>query len=347
MRIKRLLSLAALMLAAFSDLAFATTYTEAGDGDLSGDRTNPTTFTLTAGANSLTATTATNADEEYVKVVVPAGHTLQSIFLTSYSNANTKSFIGVQQGSAFTVTPAAATAADMYGYTHFGTGGTTALVGTDILDNMGAGAGAAGFTPPLGAGNYTFWIQEFGTVTYTLTFNVQASVEPPIMDPPGDAFLDSVDVSMTSATSGATIYYTTDGSTPTAANTPYTVPLHLTQTTTVKALAVKAGSNDSAITVETYTISPSPKAAPTPTLAVKGKKTFPVKTAKVKISGTSKNATSVTYTIKGVTKPAQGVATWHFTASLKPGRNVISILAKGAKKNSAPQKITVTYKKKK
>lgn len=50
----------------------------------------------------------------------------------------------------------------------------------------------------------------------------------------------------------ATIYYTLDGSTPTSASTAYTEALTLTDTTTVKAIAVKDGQS-SAVTSRTYT----------------------------------------------------------------------------------------------
>ena len=54
---------------------------------------------------------------------------------------------------------------------------------------------------------------------------------------------------------GATVYYTTDGTTPSAQNgTEYTSALTIDGTTTVKAIAVKAGYDDSDVAEATYTI---------------------------------------------------------------------------------------------
>lgn len=64
-------------------------------------------------------------------------------------------------------------------------------------------------------------------------------------------FTDTTQVSM-SAESGASIYYTLDGSTPTAASTVYSGPVTLSETTTVKAVAVKDGVSSS-VTSRTYT----------------------------------------------------------------------------------------------
>lgn len=63
-------------------------------------------------------------------------------------------------------------------------------------------------------------------------------------------FTESTQVSM-SAEAGATIHYTTDGTAPTTASTVYSGPLTLTETTTVKAIAVKDGVS-SAVTSRTY-----------------------------------------------------------------------------------------------
>lgn len=60
-------------------------------------------------------------------------------------------------------------------------------------------------------------------------------------------FAESTTVTM-SAESGAEIRYTTNGTTPTASSTLYSAPITLTDTTTVKAIALKNGLNSSVAT---------------------------------------------------------------------------------------------------
>jgi hypothetical protein len=72
-------------------------------------------------------------------------------------------------------------------------------------------------------------------------------------------------VTITDATPGAAIYYTTDGSTPTTASAPYSGPIPVTQTRTVKAIAGASGMSDSEVASTSYTI----KVA-TPTFGVAG-----------------------------------------------------------------------------
>ena len=64
-------------------------------------------------------------------------------------------------------------------------------------------------------------------------------------------FEESTEVSM-SAEAGATIHYTLDGSTPTAESAVYSAPITLSDTTTVKAIAVKDGVSRS-VTSRVYT----------------------------------------------------------------------------------------------
>ena len=62
-------------------------------------------------------------------------------------------------------------------------------------------------------------------------------------------------VSITTATVGATIYYTTDGSTPTTSSTKYTVPLtENISNVTIKAIAVKEGMVTSAVGSDAVTL---------------------------------------------------------------------------------------------
>ena len=64
-------------------------------------------------------------------------------------------------------------------------------------------------------------------------------------------FTSSTQVTM-SAEAGAEIHYTLDGSTPTASSSLYSAPLTLSDTTTVKAIAIKDGVISS-VTTRTYT----------------------------------------------------------------------------------------------
>jgi len=70
------------------------------------------------------------------------------------------------------------------------------------------------------------------------------------------------EITINCATSGATIYYTTDGSTPTTSSNQYSEPFDLTSTggnVTVKAIAVKADMDDSEIATSYYRFT-NPKA---------------------------------------------------------------------------------------
>ncbi|HEY5706112.1 MAG TPA: PA14 domain-containing protein [Terrimicrobiaceae bacterium] len=84
----------------------------------------------------------------------------------------------------------------------------------------------------------------------------QGQVAPPSFSlPPGSYESFAVEVAITSATPGAAIRYTTDGSTPTSSTgTLYSGPVLLSNTTTLKAVAFKTGREDSTITSGTYTV---------------------------------------------------------------------------------------------
>lgn len=66
------------------------------------------------------------------------------------------------------------------------------------------------------------------------------------------SFTDKTEVSITAA-DGASIYYTTDNTDPTTGSTPYNAPFTITETTTVKAIAVETGKDPSAVATATFT----------------------------------------------------------------------------------------------
>lgn len=152
-------------------LPAAATVDESAEGDYSNDRLNPTLITLGPGANQFSAQTGGADSQDYVTIVIGDCDTLDSITLNSYSGQDEIAFLAIQRGNTFTLEPFEAQDArdQMLGFTHFG----TLYNGDDLLSLASLGEGAAGFTAPLQADNYTLWLQQFGSVSsYTMTFNV-------------------------------------------------------------------------------------------------------------------------------------------------------------------------------
>jgi hypothetical protein len=159
----------------------------------------------------------------------------------------------------------------------------------------------------------------------------------PVITPASGAYPTPVTVSITTATDGANIYYTTDGTTPSATNgTLYTTPFTTVQfPTTVKAITVKSGYSDSQVITATYTQSP---AVDNPIIApVAGAYPTPVT---VSITSTTAGA-SIYYTTNGTTPSATNgtLYTTSFTASFPT--TVKAIAVKSGYRDS--QVITATY----
>ena len=83
---------------------------------------------------------------------------------------------------------------------------------------------------------------------------VVVTVETPEFNVASGAVNSGTEVTITCATEGAKIYYTTDGTEPTAESTEYTAAISVTPPMTLKAIAVKDGMNDSAVASASYTI---------------------------------------------------------------------------------------------
>ena len=79
-------------------------------------------------------------------------------------------------------------------------------------------------------------------------------ISAPTFSPAPGAFNQPVHVTITDATAGATIYYTTDGSLPSTASLVYSGPITVSNTRTIRAMAVAPGYSPSTVTSATYTI---------------------------------------------------------------------------------------------
>ncbi|UKK54058.1 chitobiase/beta-hexosaminidase C-terminal domain-containing protein [Prevotella sp. E2-28] len=84
-----------------------------------------------------------------------------------------------------------------------------------------------------------------------------STVATPAITPNGGSFIGTQSVTLSCDTEGATIYYTLDGSEPTAQSTQYAgTAFEITGTTTVKAIAIK-GDDKSSVASATFTAIPS------------------------------------------------------------------------------------------
>ena len=105
------------------------------------------------------------------------------------------------------------------------------------------------------------------TTTITITISAAGIVGAPTANPTAGTYSENQSVALTSSTVGATIYYTTDGSEPTitggapdGTTQQYTAPIAVTGiegqsiTTTIKAIAVNNGMQDSSVETFIYTI---------------------------------------------------------------------------------------------
>ncbi len=88
----------------------------------------------------------------------------------------------------------------------------------------------------------------------TLTKTATNTCATPTFNLAGGTYAYAQNVTISCATSGAAIRYTTNGSDPTVSSTSYSNPINIASTTTLKAKAFKSGWTDSAIAAATYTI---------------------------------------------------------------------------------------------
>lgn len=98
----------------------------------------------------------------------------------------------------------------------------------------------------------------FNPLTKTITITKKGAANQlaaPTFSPAGGTFTSAQNVTI-SAAEGATIYYTTDKSDPTTSTsrTEYSEPITVSETTTIRAIAVKDGYTNSEIAEATYTI---------------------------------------------------------------------------------------------
>jgi uncharacterized repeat protein (TIGR03803 family) len=88
------------------------------------------------------------------------------------------------------------------------------------------------------------------------------TVPTPTISPSGGTFNVAQTVTLADSQSGASIYYTTDGSTPTTSSNLYSNPFTVSSTTTINAIAVQGGYFNSGVVSATLTVVQPPAISP-------------------------------------------------------------------------------------
>jgi hypothetical protein len=91
----------------------------------------------------------------------------------------------------------------------------------------------------------------------TATYTIMDETAPPEASPAAGTYTSTQSVQLSDTSATPTIYYTTDGTKPTHSSKQYTVPISITATTTITAIASSPGLNDSPAVTLAYTINPN------------------------------------------------------------------------------------------
>jgi subtilisin family serine protease/subtilisin-like proprotein convertase family protein len=145
-----------------------------------------------------------------------------------------------------------------------GTGGTV----TKQPNNMSYSAGAVVTVTAIPSGGYQFsnWsggatgtqnplqVTVNGNTIITASFSpMSQTVATPIISPNGGPFTKKVTVALSTATAGALIYYTDNGTEPTTRSKKYKKPFNVSKTRTIKVMAFKSGMTQSSTATAVFT----------------------------------------------------------------------------------------------
>jgi len=176
-------SFAILALGTIAQTHAATVYRESISGDLSNSGLTPTVLAVSLGSNQIFGTTGrtTATDRDYFTITVPTGLQMSELVeLGGTAVGDAVSFFGIQRGSQVTLPTTATTADGLLGWTHYG----PVSVDTNILPDLGVpSSGSTGFSGVLPAGNYAFWIQDFGAGSFSYAFDVRLTAAAAAPEP--------------------------------------------------------------------------------------------------------------------------------------------------------------------
>lgn len=161
------------------EVTFTSRFEDSFPDTYSNEPQAPTSLSFSAGENTISGQVAAPRNtRDFVTFTVPEGHELTEIRVDSWqAEGDNIGFVHIDEGTQ-TVIPSEDTTLDFLGGAHI----SSELFGpTDNLLTSLSNAvqGGTGFNAPLGAGDYTFNVQQTGPQesTYTLTFVIEEKAQ--------------------------------------------------------------------------------------------------------------------------------------------------------------------------
>jgi hypothetical protein len=215
----------------------------------------------TTSSTKYTAPIAVAATETIKAIAVATGYTTSAVATAAYAIEKpgaTPVFSPVAgtYSSAQSVKITDATVAATIYYTTNGTAPTTSStkytvpIAVAATETIKAIAVATGYTT---------------SAVATAAYTIEKPAATPVFSPVAGTYASAQSIKITDATAGATIYYTTNGTTPTTSSAKYAAAISLTTSKTLEAIAIAKGYANSAVATAQYTIA---SAAAEPTFSV-------------------------------------------------------------------------------
>lgn len=175
----------------------------------------------------------------------------------------------------------------------------------------------------------------YNGVTYDINpLAPQAAV--PTFSLPSGTYSGTQTVTISDTTSGALIYFTTDGSPPTTSSTWYTSPITISSSETLQAIAVAAGDVNSAVASASYTI--TLPAAATPTFSLAGG----IYTGSQTVSLNDATAVATIYYTTNGTTPTTGSSVYSSALTVSTSETIEAIAVAVGYTNSSVASATYT-----
>jgi len=281
--------------------------------------------TPTTGSSVYSSPLPVSTSQTIEAVAIASGYSLSAVSSAAYTinlpAAATPTFSPAAgaYGPAQTVTISDATSGATIYYT---TNGTTPTVSSSVYSSAITVSATETLEAIAIASGYSQ--SAVGSAAYT----INGAVAMPTFSPAAGAYGPAQTVTISDTTSGATIYYTTNGTTPTTASSTYSSAITVSATETLEAIAAKTGYSNSAVGSAAYTIN---GAVATPTFSPAAGAYGPAQT--VTISDTTSGAT-IYYTTNGTT-PTTASSTYSSAITVSATETLEAIAAKTGYSNSA------------